>query len=172
MSQGVPQLWGVKPRWDGKNKSSYTLGCRVYLALARLSCTFFDTSMWLHCVAQPTAGPRECGAIHRLVTSIKTQRTVAWYVASNHHIVITHQRSLHCDSIRVFYRYMTPVLIMFRPTVHHYHNWTGRVWIHFTNMSCIEKCYRHHCWSFQWIFHRDILLTMWLGVPARCAARE
>jgi len=36
-SQGVPQLGGVKQRWDDKNKSSYTHGCRA-LALARLSC--------------------------------------------------------------------------------------------------------------------------------------
>jgi len=29
ISQVVPQLWGVKQRWDGKNKSSYTHGCRA-----------------------------------------------------------------------------------------------------------------------------------------------
>jgi len=28
-SQGVTQLEGVKQRWDGKNKSSYTHGCRA-----------------------------------------------------------------------------------------------------------------------------------------------
>jgi len=26
--QAVPQLGGVKQHWDGKNKSSYTYGCR------------------------------------------------------------------------------------------------------------------------------------------------
>jgi len=29
ISQVVPQLWGVKQRWDGKSKSSYTRGCRA-----------------------------------------------------------------------------------------------------------------------------------------------
>jgi len=29
ISQGVPQLGGVKQRWDGKNKSSCTHGCRA-----------------------------------------------------------------------------------------------------------------------------------------------
>jgi len=29
MSQGVPQLGGVKQRWDGKNKSSCKYGCRA-----------------------------------------------------------------------------------------------------------------------------------------------
>jgi len=29
ISQGVLQLGGVKQRWDGKNKSSYTHGCRA-----------------------------------------------------------------------------------------------------------------------------------------------
>jgi len=29
ISQGVPQLGGVKQRWYGKNKSSYTHGCRT-----------------------------------------------------------------------------------------------------------------------------------------------
>jgi len=29
ISQGVPQLVGVKQRWDGKNKSSYTHGSRA-----------------------------------------------------------------------------------------------------------------------------------------------
>jgi len=39
ISQGIPQLGGVKQTVDGKNKSSYTRGCRArYLALARLSC--------------------------------------------------------------------------------------------------------------------------------------
>jgi len=41
--QDIPQLGGVKQRWDGKNKSSYTHGCRAltaYLALARLSCNY------------------------------------------------------------------------------------------------------------------------------------
>jgi len=28
ISQGVPRLGGVKQRWNGKNKSSYTHGCR------------------------------------------------------------------------------------------------------------------------------------------------
>jgi len=28
-SQGVPQLGSVKQRWDGKNKSLYTRGCRA-----------------------------------------------------------------------------------------------------------------------------------------------
>jgi len=28
-SQGVPQLWGFKQRWDGENNSSYTNGCRT-----------------------------------------------------------------------------------------------------------------------------------------------
>jgi len=27
--QGIPQLGGVIQRWDGKNKSSYTHGCRA-----------------------------------------------------------------------------------------------------------------------------------------------
>jgi len=27
--QGVTQLGGVKQRWDSKNKSSYTHGCRA-----------------------------------------------------------------------------------------------------------------------------------------------
>jgi len=35
ISQGVTQPGGVKQRWDGKNKSSYTYGCRV---LTWLSC--------------------------------------------------------------------------------------------------------------------------------------
>jgi len=38
ISQGVAQLGGVKQRWDGKNKSSYTRLSRAYLAWARLSC--------------------------------------------------------------------------------------------------------------------------------------
>jgi len=29
ISQGVPQLGGVKQRWDGKNKYSYTRVCRL-----------------------------------------------------------------------------------------------------------------------------------------------
>jgi len=29
ISQGVPLLGGIKQRWYGKNKSSYTHGCRV-----------------------------------------------------------------------------------------------------------------------------------------------
>jgi len=29
ISQGVPQLGGVKQRWDDKNKSSYTHDCRA-----------------------------------------------------------------------------------------------------------------------------------------------
>jgi len=29
ISQGVPQLGDIKQRWDGKNKSSYTHGCRA-----------------------------------------------------------------------------------------------------------------------------------------------
>jgi len=29
ISQVVPQLGGVKQRWGGKNKSSYTHGCRA-----------------------------------------------------------------------------------------------------------------------------------------------
>jgi len=29
ISQVVPQLRGVKQRWDGKNKSSYTHGCHA-----------------------------------------------------------------------------------------------------------------------------------------------
>jgi len=29
ISQGIPQLGDVKQRWDGKNKSSYTRGCRA-----------------------------------------------------------------------------------------------------------------------------------------------
>jgi len=33
ISQVVPQLGGVKQRWGGKNKSSYTRLSRAYLAL-------------------------------------------------------------------------------------------------------------------------------------------
>jgi len=29
ISQGVPWLGGIKQRWGGKNKSSYTHGCRA-----------------------------------------------------------------------------------------------------------------------------------------------
>jgi len=29
IAQGVPQLGGVKQRWNGKNQSSYTHGCRA-----------------------------------------------------------------------------------------------------------------------------------------------
>jgi len=29
ISQGAPQLKGVKHRWDGKNKSSYTHDCHA-----------------------------------------------------------------------------------------------------------------------------------------------
>jgi len=29
ISQGIPQLVGVKQRWDGNNKSPHTHGCRA-----------------------------------------------------------------------------------------------------------------------------------------------
>jgi len=38
ISQVVPQLWAIKQRWDGKNKSLYTRLLRAYLPLATLSC--------------------------------------------------------------------------------------------------------------------------------------
>jgi len=39
ISQGVPQLGGVKQRWDGKQQVFiHTRQSRAYLALARLSC--------------------------------------------------------------------------------------------------------------------------------------
>jgi len=50
--KAFPQLGGVKQRWDGKNKSSYTHGCRAYLALARLSCIIYT-----RCYCSTMQGP-------------------------------------------------------------------------------------------------------------------
>jgi len=40
ISQVVPQLGGVKQRWSGKNKSSYTHGFLVYF------CSVFPSVLW------------------------------------------------------------------------------------------------------------------------------